>query len=81
MMTHKLKDDEMQATTKLIFEGLSMAKSSMEQILQSPIAIKQIDYGNEVEKVGSIKCFMKTSVSCNQEPKRQLAHITYILLQ
>lgn len=42
----ELNDSEMKVATKLIFDGLSMAKSSMEQILQSPINIEQIDYIN-----------------------------------
>ncbi len=46
-MLDTLKENEMQVATKLIFGGLSMAKASMEQILQSPISLKQIDYGNE----------------------------------
>ncbi|WP_462249530.1 hypothetical protein [Ekhidna sp.] len=43
-MMADLNDSEMKVATKLIFDGLSMAKSSMEQILQSPINIEQIDY-------------------------------------
>ncbi|NQZ77101.1 MAG: hypothetical protein HRT61_13520 [Ekhidna sp.] len=34
----------MKVATKLIFDGLSMAKASMEMILQSPISIEQVDY-------------------------------------
>lgn len=45
-MMAELNDSEMKVATKLIFDGLSMAKSSMEQILQSPINIEQIDYIN-----------------------------------
>ena len=45
-MMADLNDSEMKVATKLIFDGLSMAKSSMEQILQSPINIEQIDYVN-----------------------------------
>ena len=37
----------MEVATKLIFDGLSMAKSSMEMILQSPISIQKIDYSDE----------------------------------
>ena len=44
-MIPDLNDNELKVATKLIFEGLSMAKASMEQILQSPINIEQIDYG------------------------------------
>ncbi|MEO1254158.1 MAG: hypothetical protein AAFY41_04600, partial [Bacteroidota bacterium] len=45
-MIENLNDSEMKVATKLIFDGLSMAKVSMEQILQSPISIEQIDYVN-----------------------------------
>ncbi len=48
-MLKNLKENEITAATKLIFDGLSMAKTSMEQILQSPISIEKIDYGNEKE--------------------------------
>ncbi|GAB4236862.1 MAG: hypothetical protein Tsb0034_11660 [Ekhidna sp.] len=44
-MLADLNENELKVATKLIFEGLSMAKSSMEQILQSPISIEQIEYG------------------------------------
>lgn len=46
-MLNNFEEKEMQVATKLIFDGLSMAKSSMEQILQSPITIKKIDYSDE----------------------------------
>ncbi len=49
-MLKNLKDNEIAAATKLIFDGLSMAKLSMEQILQSPISIERIDYGDEKQK-------------------------------
>lgn len=45
-MIENLNDNELKVATKLIFDGLSMAKASMEQILQSPISIEQIDYLN-----------------------------------
>ncbi|SNS75085.1 hypothetical protein SAMN05421640_1098 [Ekhidna lutea] len=45
-MIADLNDSEMKVATKLIFDGLSMAKASMEQILQSPVSIEQIDYVN-----------------------------------
>ena len=43
-MIADLNDSELKVATKLIFDGLSMAKSSMEMILQSPISIEKIDY-------------------------------------
>lgn len=46
-MFDSLKDNEMQVATKLIFDGLSMAKSSMEQVLQSPITIEKVDFGQK----------------------------------
>lgn len=45
-MMGDLNDSELKVATKLIFDGLSMAKSSMEMILQSPISIEQVDYLN-----------------------------------
>jgi len=61
-MIEHLNENELKVATKLIFDGLSMAKSSMEQILQSPISIEKIEYdGNDLgvkrffnEKVGSV---------------------------
>lgn len=47
-MISSLNENELKVATKLIFDGLSMAKASMEQILQSPISIKKIDYDNPV---------------------------------
>lgn len=44
-MLNNLTATEMKAATDLISGGLTMAKSSMEQILQSPIDLKKIDYG------------------------------------
>ncbi|MEM9325113.1 MAG: hypothetical protein AAGA85_05640 [Bacteroidota bacterium] len=46
-MLNNFDKNEMEVATKLIFDGLSMAKASMEQILQSPITIKKIDYSDE----------------------------------
>ena len=45
-MIADLNESELKVATKLIFDGLSMAKASMEQILQSPITIEGIDYVN-----------------------------------
>lgn len=45
-MLENLEENEVQVATKLIFDGLSMAKASMEMILQSPITLKKIDYGD-----------------------------------
>lgn len=65
-MFETLKEKELEVATKLIFEGLSMAKSSMEKILRIPIELRQIDYdhsqwshgkrfSNDLEKVHVIK--------------------------
>ena len=51
MMEH-LNENEFKVATKLIFDGLSMAKSSMEQVLQSPITIEKIDYDGSNKKTG-----------------------------
>jgi len=53
-MLNNLAEKEVEIATKLIFDGLSMAKSSMEQILQSPISIEKIDYGSEEKKLPSV---------------------------
>lgn len=56
-MIADLNDNELKVATKLIFEGLSMAKSSMEMILQSPITIEQIEYGTsdmDVDRFGGL---------------------------
>jgi len=49
-MIKTLSENEFQVASKLIFDGLSMAKASMEQVLQSPITIEKIDYDDQ--KVG-----------------------------
>lgn len=54
-MIEKLNENELQVATKLIFDGLSMAKASMEQILQSPIIIEKVDYDSEVVGVNRFK--------------------------
>jgi chemotaxis protein CheY-P-specific phosphatase CheC len=46
-MLENLKDNELQVATKLIFDGLSMAKSSMEMVLQSPITLEKVDFGEK----------------------------------
>lgn len=45
-MLDKLNENELKVAAKLVFDGLSMAKRSMEQILQSPISIEKIDYSD-----------------------------------
>lgn len=50
-MLSNLKENEMAAATDLINGGLSMAKTCMEQILQSPMDLKKIDFGTENQKV------------------------------
>ncbi len=54
-MLDNLAQNELEVATKLIFDGLSMAKASMEQILQSPIAIRQIDYSDKNRKLPSVE--------------------------
>ncbi len=39
-----LNKDQFKVASKLIFEGLSMAKNSMEKILQCPISLEKFDY-------------------------------------
>ena len=48
-MLSNLGDNEIEIATKLINGGLSMAKTSMEQILQSPISLKKIAFGIDRE--------------------------------
>ena len=45
-MLNYLTESELEVATNLISGGLKMAKTSMEQILQSPIDLKRIDYGS-----------------------------------
>ncbi len=52
-MLNNLGENEIEVATKLINGGLSMAKTSMEQILQSPINIEKVDYGNDAQGIGS----------------------------
>ncbi|MEQ8471623.1 MAG: hypothetical protein RIC35_10570 [Marinoscillum sp.] len=45
-MLDKLNENELEVASKLVFDGLSMAKKSMEQILQSPISMEKVDYSH-----------------------------------
>ena len=49
-MLSELKENELTIATNLINGGLSMAKSCMEQILQSPMDLKTVDYGSGRQK-------------------------------
>jgi chemotaxis protein CheY-P-specific phosphatase CheC len=44
-MLEDLSHTEKEVATKLIFDGLTMAKSTMEQVLQSPVTLEKVDYG------------------------------------
>ncbi|MFY0600997.1 MAG: hypothetical protein JXR03_15080 [Cyclobacteriaceae bacterium] len=48
-MLDKLNHNEIEVASKLVFDGMSMAKRSMEQILQSPVSMKKVDYSNNVK--------------------------------
>lgn len=50
-MLNNLKENEIEVATKLINGGLTMAKSSMEQILQSPITLKKVAFGIDKEDI------------------------------
>ena len=45
-MLENLNHAELEVATKLIFDGLTMAKSTMEMVLQSPISLEKVDYGS-----------------------------------
>lgn len=49
-MLDKLNETELEVASKLVFDGLSMAKRSMEQILQSPISLEKVDYSSSVHE-------------------------------
>ncbi|WP_258102972.1 hypothetical protein [Marinoscillum sp. MHG1-6] len=49
-MLDKLNQAEFEIASKLVFDGMSMAKKSMEQILQSPISIVKVDYSHDVKE-------------------------------
>ena len=46
-MLDKLNENELEVASKLVFDGMSMAKKSMEMILQSPITMEKIDWSND----------------------------------
>lgn len=48
-MLNNLKENEIEVATKLINGGLAMAKTSMEQILQSPITLEKVAFGIDKE--------------------------------
>jgi len=48
-MLDKLNENELEVASKLVFDGLSMAKRSMEQILQSPISMEKVDYSDTAQ--------------------------------
>lgn len=43
-MLDELNENELEIASRLVFDGLSMAKKSMEQILQIPIKMEKVDY-------------------------------------
>jgi chemotaxis protein CheY-P-specific phosphatase CheC len=45
-MLENLDNKEIEVATKLIFDGLTMAKGTMEMVLQSPIVLEEVDYGS-----------------------------------
>ncbi len=54
-MLNNLKENEIEVATKLINGGLAMAKTSMEQILQSPITLEKVAFGmdaGDLTKIG-----------------------------
>ncbi|XOV91671.1 MAG: hypothetical protein ACFHWX_15840 [Bacteroidota bacterium] len=53
-MLSTLSPGEIEAATNLMSGGFTMAKSSMEQILQSPIDLKKVDYSIEIQEVPKI---------------------------
>ena len=46
-MLDKLNENELEIASKLVFDGMSMAKKSMEMILQSPITMEKIDWSHD----------------------------------
>ncbi|MEP0367955.1 MAG: hypothetical protein ABJN36_19065 [Cyclobacteriaceae bacterium] len=48
-MLDKLNQAELEVASKLVFDGMSMAKKSMEQILQSPISMVKVDYSDKIK--------------------------------
>jgi chemotaxis protein CheY-P-specific phosphatase CheC len=47
-MLDNLNQAELEVASKLVFDGMSMAKKSMEQILQSPISMVKVDYSDKI---------------------------------
>ncbi|MEQ8238927.1 MAG: hypothetical protein RIA69_06925 [Cyclobacteriaceae bacterium] len=47
-MLDNFNESELKVASKLMFDGLSMAKSSMEMILQSPISLEKVNYSDNV---------------------------------
>jgi len=47
-MLDNFSESELKVASKLVFDGLSMAKLSMEMILQSPIQLEKIDYSDKI---------------------------------
>jgi chemotaxis protein CheY-P-specific phosphatase CheC len=50
-MLNNLSQTEMEVATNLISGGLTMARSSMEQILRSPIDLERIDYSSDSAEI------------------------------
>ncbi len=62
-MLNNLKENEIEVATKLINGGLAMAKSSMEQILQSPITLKKVAFGIDKEDISKFQSEESHNVS------------------
>ncbi|MEO1256882.1 MAG: hypothetical protein AAFY41_18635 [Bacteroidota bacterium] len=79
-MLNNLKENEIEVATKLINGGLTMAKSSMEQILQSPITLEKVAFGierDDVSKFGSKQS--KTVSLIKTELKGELKGSCYLV--
>ena len=50
-MSNNLREKEIEAATRLIKGALTMAKATLEQILQSPITLKKVAFGLENQRL------------------------------
>jgi len=79
-MLNNLKENEIEVATKLINGGLAMAKTSMEQILQSPITLEKVAFGVEADDLSKIGDMGSHNVSLiKTELKGELKGSCYLI--
>ena len=78
-MLERLNHAELELATKLIFDGLTMAKSTMEMVLQSPITLEKVDYGSKESFHSSINKECENVHIIKTELRGELKGISHLI--